>query len=333
MSRTLFAVGLIAALLGGCRYSDSAQMSREPVEVIAAADPSSATTGDLVTFTIEVDHDPEYEVEIRSAEMDIPGLALVDFGVGEPHRRGGRVVESRWYRLRADLVGSYELPSHAVEYRRKPTEAGPGEAEIGAAEGLGAVDVETVATASVAFEVESVLPTDAQVEDIRDIKPLQTLDVERPWLPWALAAAIAVLIAVAWLVWRRRSREQAVEPAVPAHVIALAALDRLKQADLSRFSEIRKYYFRLSAVVRAYVEGRYAFNATDLTTEEIVAGLHDLPLASEEEGLLKHFLRDSDRVKFAAHVPDPREIAESFRQALTFVESTKPAEQELQAEA
>lgn len=322
MNRTVVITGLLALSIAGCRFSDSSDLEREPVEVVARADLSSATTGDLLTFTVEVDHDPEYEVEIGSAEMDIPGLPLVDFGVGVPHRRRGRVVESRWYRLRADLVGSYELPPMTVAYRRKPGDDGPDEAAF-----------ETLSTASVPFEVESVLPQDDEAQDIRDIKPLQTLEVDRWWLPWVVGVAIVSLMALAWFLWRRRRQDPHSEPPVPAHVIALAALDRLRQADLSHLVAIRRYYFGLSAVVRAYVEGRYAFNATDLTTEEIVVGLPDLPLANEEQGLLRRFLRDSDRVKFAAHAPDPREIAEVFRQALTFVESTKPAEQEVAAEA
>ena len=194
-------------------------------------------------------------------------------------------------------------------------------------------DLETLSSVSIPFAVESVLPPDREAQEIRDIKPLQELPVERAWLPWAIGAASVSLLALAWFLWARRRRDPEIEPPVPAHVIALAALERLRQVDLARLGEVRRYYFRLSVVVRTYVEGRYAFNATDLTTEEIVGGLEDLPLANDEQGLLTHFLHDSDRVKFAAYVPNPEEIKESFRQALTFVESTKLATQEATAEA
>lgn len=330
MTRVVVVVALLVAPLAGCRVSEtslSSNSEREPVEVTAAIDRPSATTGDLVTFTVEVDHDADYEVEIDDAEMNIAGLPLVDFGIGAPRRRRGRIVESRWYRLRADLVGVYELPSLSVHYRLARGNNG------GDADGSDWPELETVSSVSIPFAVESVLPPDGEAREIRDIKPLQELPVERPWLPWAIGAASVLLLALAWLLWARRRRDLAIEPAVPAHVIALAALDRLRQADLSPLGEVRRHYFRLSAVVRTYVEGRYAFNATDLTTEEIVGGLDGLPLASDDQRLLKHFLHQADRVKFAAYAPDPREIKEIFRQALTFVESTQPDAQEAYTEA
>ena len=39
---------------------------------------------------------------------------------------------------------------------------------------------------------------------------------------------------------------------------------------------MRRFHFEISEVIRAYVENRFFLNATDLTTEEIVAQLGDL---------------------------------------------------------
>ena len=91
---------------------------------------------------------------------------------------------------------------------------------------------------------------------------------------------------------------------------------------------MRRFHFRISEVIRAYVEGRWGLNATDLTTEEILlqlAGLDDLPAA--EGARLAGFLRATDRVKFAEHRPAPPEIEGTWEAALGFVEATQPRPQ------
>ena len=92
---------------------------------------------------------------------------------------------------------------------------------------------------------------------------------------------------------------------------------------------MRRYYFALSEIVRAYVEGRWGWNATDLTTEEIFDALETRrSIAAEHQEKLRHFLLATDRVKFAAYEPSAEEIRDSYEEALSFVESTRPSEVE-----
>ena len=60
-------------------------------------------------------------------------------------------------------------------------------------------------------------------------------------------------------------------PRIPPYDLAIQELERLRRTDFSNLRELRRYYFAVSAVVRAYVEGRFGLNATDLTTEEILS--------------------------------------------------------------
>ena len=85
----------------------------------------------------------------------------------------------------------------------------------------------------------------------------------------------------------------------------------------------RGYYFAVSAVLRSYLEGRFLLNATDLTTEEILLGLDELPVENEDRARIRRFLADSDLVKFAASVPTEGDIRETHERALRFVESTR----------
>lgn len=298
---------------------------RDPVETRASVDKAVATTGDVITYRVVVDYDRDFEVFLPEPGADIAGFRIVDLGDEEPVERGGRVVEERWYRLRADLVGSYVLPPIAVGYRPAVADE-PGEvaAEPEAEEGFSAVE-----TSAIFVEVESVLPQGGEAEDIRGLKPLRR--VARP-VPWGwIAGSVVVLIALAvalWLYLRQRRRASEVPPE-PAHLVAFRALDSLRAMDFSDSEEVRRFYFAVSEVVRAYVEGRFGLNATDLTTEEILGEVAGLPeLAEEPREGLREFLLETDRVKFADQFAGETEVAATYEQALGFVEATMPRPEE-----
>lgn len=300
-------LGIAAALLlTTCRTAKVPLAGDEerPVVVIAAVDRARATTGDLVRFSVEVSRDPAYVAELAGLELDLAGFPLLEVGRDEPRKRRGRIIETHWAQFRADLVGSYILPGVTVHYRSQE------KAESGSVE-----------TAEIFVEVVSVLPADGTASDIRDIKPLQAMPGSWRWIV-GLGVVLGVLVGVAaYLYWRKKQRS-VVAPPIPAHVLALAALRRLRRTDLQTSAEKRRYYFEISAVLRGYVEGRYRLNATDLTTEEILDNLDGLGIENEECTRLRRFLLHGDQVKFAASIPTQEEILATYERAFTFVENT-----------
>lgn len=286
---------------------------RAPVEVRAAVDRAVATTGDLITYRVTVEYATDFEVDVPEAGAEIAGFRIVELGRDKPVEKRDRIIDERWYQLRADLVGSYVLPPVEVRYRPR------------AAAGEEPADWQVLSTSEIFVEVESVLPLDGEAEDIRGIKPLRTIQRPAPWLWIVLGlAAAAVLGVVVWLYWRYRSRRREQVPRVPPHELAFAALEALRGVDFNDPVAVRRFYFQLSAAVRAYVEGRFGLNATDLTTEEIVRGLPQLTdLDAEQNAVLKSFLMDTDQVKFAHHAPSEGEIESAYERALSFVETTQ----------
>jgi hypothetical protein len=183
--------------------------------------------------------------------------------------------------------------------------------------------VKTLSTSEIFLEVKSVLPKDGEAKDIRDLKPL--IVPKKPLWPWFAGAGAVVLIAVGvgGYVWYRRRRRAIVVPPPPPHEVAYAALDALRNTDFADPEAVRQYFYSLSEILRAYIEGRFTLNATDLTTEEILPRLVDLPLLStDQRGKLKEFLFTTDLVKYAQHEPQKAEIETAYDRALTFVETT-----------
>jgi hypothetical protein len=300
----------------GCAAGESAgdAQGKPPAELRASVDRTTATTGDLITYTVEVERDPRVEVAFDDPGADIGGFRVVDLGRTPAETLpSGRLLDRRWYELRADLVGSYVLPALTATYSEP---SGPG-GDLEAGE--------------ISVEVESVLPDDrSEATDIRDIKPLRRIDTVASWLLWtALALAVAALGLAAWW-WRRRRRDGAVSetPPVPPYDLAIGELERLRRTDFSDLRELRRYYFAVSSVVRTYVEGRFGLNATDLTTEEILNRLGGLVrLDPPQARRLERFLVATDQVKFAAHLPVTEEIERTYEQALGFVTATRPREE------
>ena len=310
------AVPLAATMLAlGCAAGEPAgdAEAKPPAELRASVDRPTATTGDLITYTVEVERDPEVEVALDDPGADIAGFRIVDLGRAPVETlASGRLLERRWYELRADLVGSYVLPSLTATYSES---SGPG----------GALEA-----GEISVEVESVLPDDrSEATDIRDIKPLRRIDTVASWLLWTgLALAVAALGLAAWW-WRRRRPDGATSgtPPIPPYDLAIRELERLRRTDFSDLRELRRYYFAVSSVVRTYVEGRFGLNATDLTTEEILGRLGGLVrLDPPQARRLERFLVATDQVKFAAHLPVPEEIERTYELALGFVEATRPRE-------
>lgn len=288
---------------------DSANETREPAEVQAGVDKALATTGDLLTYTILVDYEEGLEIGWPEIGAEIAGFRIVDLGQ-EEQSTDGRVEEKRWYELRADLVGSYILPAVTIDVRNPKVEE-ESHTEL--------------VTSEIFVEVESVLPTEGEVTDIRGLKPLEPISSSRMF--WILVVGgIVLLLLGAGLILRYRRKKQGVEEVLPEpHEVAFEALRRLKKTNFEDVEAVREYYFQISEVLRTYVEGRFGLNATDLTTDEILGRMTELADVPEDQRQhLRFFLLETDRVKFAAHTPSEQEISESYETALRFVEASVP---------
>lgn len=139
--------------------------------------------------------------------------------------------------------------------------------------------------------------------DIHDIKPLAPVRLPsampRPF--WYVLAGL-LLAGVLTAVWLRRRRnprvslEGAPEHARPPDEVAYEALDTL--AAESGLPD-KVFYFRLSALLRTYLSGRFGVEALEMTTEELLPAVERLAMEKMLKSGIKSFLRFSDPVKFA----------------------------------
>ncbi|HID31068.1 MAG TPA: hypothetical protein EYP19_13845 [Desulfobacterales bacterium] len=160
-------------------------------------------------------------------------------------------------------------------------------------------------------------PAEAQLRPIQGIIP--TKSVWLRYLPWS-AGVLSVLLALAGVMWwRKKRRRESVFAEVfdPPDIKARRAIEQLEAQGLFEKGEAKGFYFRLSEILRQYLEALRGFPAAEFTTEEIASRVDN-----EQDRLLIRLLREADLVKFADTIPTPAKKEEAVDTAISYIKET-----------
>jgi hypothetical protein len=154
------------------------------------------------------------------------------------------------------------------------------------------------------LNIESVITDSTEsIKDVADPLPvnLQFFDYFIPFL-----VIILIILAVKYLInFIQNSNKDISDFEVvddrPAYIIALELLRILKEDDLITKGDFLNFYFRISLILRLFIELHYKINSVEMTTSEIRANLV-LADHSEKSEILK-FLMQADMIKFAKAIP------------------------------
>lgn len=187
-----------------------------------------------------------------------------------------------------------------------------------------------VSTRAFLFTVRGVeVDTTKGIHDIRDIYEVNLgwRDYLSAYWPYAAgAAAVLVAIVAAILVYRRmrarakaRPREQAPIVRKAPHLLALEALERIRQERLYANDKAKQYFTELTDALRDYIEAIFDMPAHELTSAQILSRLRYADLPKGEMQKLRSLLNLSDMVKFAKEKPDAALSDKSAADAIAFV--------------
>ena len=296
---------------------DSKAETQSPISVEVEVTPMQATVGDLITYSIRIRHDAN--IKLSTPKFVPPeGLEAVDQGTRELPRKNSQTQQEFWFRMRADLVGTYDIPALSIpfvvsnvdsEAKKVPGQAVSPKAQV---------------------EIQSILHLQGEPTDIRDIKPLK--NINRDWLPIAFVALAAVLaIALGIFLYLKRKKRTLTESSskqenLSPHEAALRELELLQNKGLLEKGLIREYYFQLSEIFRRYLGTQFNFPALDWTTVEITNFLSrssslDTGISEEICIILEH----TDLVKYAkAQVARDENILQKIINLIK--ETSKPEE-------
>ena len=302
----------LAACGGNAEVAASARPEASPAELTARVDRVVVNPGDVITFTLMADHRSDVSLELPEIADIFSGFRIVNSGVSQPIQSGERVHIERWYKLQADISGSYVIEPIEIAYSLPD-----GEQEL-------------ARTPRIFIEVESLLEQDSTVKDIRDIKPPVSVSpsLRAFLLPLGLlAAAIMALLVGRELFGRLKRRQEArLRASKPAHEEAMEALDALMRKKLLERGLAREFCFEISEIFRRYMQARFRIPAIDLTTEEILPRVeHDGIIEERLKPLVREFLTNTDLVKFAKYRPTREELDKIIENTRAFIDRTTPA--------
>jgi hypothetical protein len=310
---------LLLLCLFACAGSKKASQENAmpaPVEISARTDRTTATISEPITFTLAASYARGQQVTLPEVGAKIAGLRITDFGEDGPREIDNRLEHKKWYKLQADMAGTYIIPSLAVTYA----------ADNGTRE---------LKTPQIFIEVKSTLKEGPDApKDIVDIQPLELVPFNwKPYIWGGSAAAMLLVLGAGAFIWYRKSRKKAEEVKKPAHVLALEEIEKLKSEHLVEKGIVREHYFRLSDIFRHYIENRFSIPAIEQTTQELLPAIMRLAALNDTaKSGMRQFLQHSDMVKFAKYLPPQDEIAANEQKVVRLIEETKLEEAPPQAE-
>lgn len=163
--------------------------------------------------------------------------------------------------------------------------------------------------------------------------PKEVWGIPFAWEDWQgsvlyLFLLIVTAIALTWITIRYINNKPIirivkVKPKLPAHVVALNKIQDIKADNqLRQTGNAKEYYTMLTDALREYLFERFGFNATEMTTSEIVD--HLLKIQDKESiKELRELLEMADLVKFAKYNPPLNENDRNLLNAMEFVNNTK----------
>ena len=288
----------------------------DPVSIKTQVDITQPTLGDILTYSIRVNHDSD--IVIHTPEYVIPeGFEKVGNGKKMPRKVNKQTAQEFWLKLRVDKTGLLTIPAIPLGFD--------------APDQNNKIVKGKIMTAEVNVDVQSLLQLEGKTSDIKDIKPI--FYIKAPWVHYIWKAlGVLCLLALAYFIWKnwQKKADEKLEPLIllTAEQKALKELQELKSRELMKLGLIREHFFELSEIFRRYMENRYRFPAQEWTTEEIISHFKGLSDLNEKQKLqARTILTESDKVKFAkAEVEmnyDPIEPVIHF-----IKEATPPIQQE-----
>ena len=302
-----------------------AQSSAPTITSTISAD--TVMIGDRVTLTVEVEKDmmqnvvfPSFDFKQKESEGEEkePSIEMIhDYAPDTILQEGRRVRLRKRYEMALYDEGIYHLGKAQVLYVDKNL------IDTLVAERENSVVVET-------FQIDSTMTT------VRDLKPQKTLKLRFAEFSGYLAIALAVAALLALAIYlltrylhkrgRRLSDIFKTTPPPAPHIVAIEALEKLRDEKLWQNNKHKLYYSGLSDILRTYLAGRFEVGAMEMTTDEIVDALRGVDIEQKQKMNLVAVLRDADLVKFAKAMPEAEENEAAYNKAYYFVEETKPVE-------
>jgi hypothetical protein len=281
--------------------------SLDAVRLTLEVEPQEVAIDGRIRLTLELAVPADRLAALPDLPDHLGRFAVATQSSAESSSKGGGLRLRRFYELEPEGVGDLIVPELVVAVRDRRA---------------GSDAVQEIRTDPVPITVTSVVPDGVDYTEPKDIAPPMSLP-QPGWRLWVWAAiGVAAGLLAAALTWRGRRLTAIAARPQPAHLVALAELDHLRE-ELEGGARADTFYVRLSAILRRYLGWRFGLRALMQTTEEFLAGLSGAERAlAPYRPVLGNLLASFDLVKFARHRPERSDMEAALRRVRELIEGT-----------
>ncbi len=270
-----------------------AARAQGPVEAELSVSPDELVIGDVLTVTASVDHPAGHVVGPLKLEdtwgpFEVRALRAPVTVANDD----GSETTSVTFEAQVFALGVLTTPELSLTVE-SPTGA------------------QSVAVAApVIVEVVSVL----RDSELRDIRPQVDLPGPRTGLVAGLAIGGLAIVAVTFLAYSRASRRRGVllfgraGQSRSPYEWAISELSAMSHPDLDEAEDLKRYYTKVSEVLRRYVDAELGLETIESTTAEVSRQIRSSALEWKLGHRLLSILLVADLVKFARYRPIPDEV-------------------------
>lgn len=189
---------------------------------------------------------------------------------------------------------------------------------------------------SQALAVAVEFPQLSEEQDLYDIK--EPLEPPFNWVPVLIGVAIVIILGAAiwfllqWLKKRKNRVELTPEQMLTPYEYAQLQMTEIEKEQLWQAGKIKEYYSRLTDVMRLYMERQMGINAMESTADELIDKMREIRLPKELQERIDELIHLSALVKYAKEKPGVGQNESALKTVKAFLEQTKPAEKEENAE-
>jgi len=298
--------------------SGGAKNEAAPVEATAGADRNEATIGDKIKFHVRVKYKDNVAIQFPDMGEQLGVFTVKKAGLAEAPEKlsEGGLVAARDFVLSTYEIGRQTIPALKITYRD-----GQNEGEV--------------STDEVTIDIKGVIKEGETAGDIKDILPPVAITTSFRRLVLWISIGLGVFL-LAGIIYGiiSKCKKGAKTPGYQdvsrkPHEIAYELLERLSKENLIARGLIKEYYYRITNILRHYIEDRFHLLAPERTTEEFLTEVaHTNKLEETHKTLIREFLVRCDMVKYAKYGPSGLEIKETYDAAKKFIDETKELREE-----
>lgn len=299
----------LALIATGLLFAQLLPAQESGIVIKTRVDTTVATIGDRLHLRVELSYPPGTIFELPQIEKTFGKFDVAGNRLSEP-RKKKQSLEQEW-ELTLAVFDTGQITIPALEIKaRKPADT---------------TTVLSFMTEPQVVRVYSVLAPDSR--ELKDIKPPFRM---RRTISGTTLLLLLLLALIGGGYWYYRRWQKAHPPIVidekfldPPHVVAFRQLDLLKEPMPTTAAEIQIFYFRISEILREYIERRFFIRALEMITAEIGEAFQFVEITSAVATDWTALLQELDIVKYAGQIPALSDIQTVWEKAHRCVDLTK----------